>query len=273
MNARLGFVLAAALSATLTQACGGPKPLVVLPTGPASPATDGAATLDTAAAACRSVSSFSAEVRLTGRIAGRRARGRLLVGVKAPASAYIDAPAPFGASAFIFAAVGESSVLLLPRDRRVLRDGRPADVLEAVTGVALTPADLRHAITGCVGDIDVSFAQQVGDTWRVIGDNPRAYLRRDAPAGPWRIVAVVHRESGRPEWRAEYADFADGLPQTIRLASAEPQRFELRLTLSQVEPNPSLGDDVFHPDVPPAYEPVSLEQLRDAGPLAETSDR
>jgi hypothetical protein len=274
VNARAGFVPAfALLAATLASACGGPKPLVVLPTGPATPATDGADVLDSAAAACRAAVSLSAEVRLRGRIAGRRARGRLLVGVKAPASAYIDAPAPFGASAFIFAAVDGSSVLLLPRDRRVLEDGRPADVLEAVTGVALTPGDLRQALTGCVGDIDAASAQQIGDTWRVLGDNPRAYLRRESAAAPWRIVAVVHRDSGRPEWRAEYANFAGGLPQTIRLASADPQRFELQLSLSQVELNPALGDDVFHPDVPSGYDPVTLEQLREAGPLADTGDR
>jgi hypothetical protein len=274
VNARGGFVPAiVVLAAILAAACGGPKPLVTLPTGPATPAADGAAALADATAACRAAASLSAEVRLRGRIAGRRARGRLLVGVKEPASAYIDAPAPFGASAFIFAAVEDSSVLLLPRDRRVLEQGRPADVLEAVTGVALTPADLRDALTGCVGDLDPASAQQIGDTWRLLGDNPRAYLRRAAATAPWRIVAVVHRESGRPEWRAEYANFAGGLPQTIRLASADPQRFELQLSLSQVELNPALGDEVFHPTVPAGYEPVTLEQLRDAGPLAETGDR
>jgi hypothetical protein len=225
-----------------------------------------------ATAACRAATSLSAEVRLSGRIAGRRARGRLLVGVKAPASAYIDAPAPFGASAFIFAAVADESVLLLPRDRRVLERGRPADVLEAVTGVALTPGDLRQALTGCVGDIDTAAAQQIGDAWRLVGDNPRAYLRRDTE-GAWRLVAVVHQGDGRPEWRAEYANFVNGLPQTIRLASADPQRFELQLSLSQVEVNVTLGDEVFHPAVPTGYDPVTLEQLRDAGPLADTGDR
>jgi hypothetical protein len=270
---RVRLALAALpLAATLNAACG-TRPLITLPTGPATPAADGAEALAQATTACRGAATLSAEVRLSGRIAGRRARGRLLVGVKSPASAYIDAPAPFGASAFIFAAVDDAAVLLLPRDRRVLDRGRPADILEAVTGVALTPADLRHTLTGCADGVEAGTAQQIGSAWRMIGDNPRAYLRRETPDAPWRIVAVLHRDSGRPEWRAEYANYAAGLPQTVRLASADPQRFDLQLSLSQVEVNPPLGDDVFHPNVPAGYEPVTLEQLRAAGPLADADDR
>lgn len=269
MNRRLLVAVFTLVVSATVAACGGVKPLVTLPTDPATPATDGASAWAQASAACSTASTMSTEVRLSGRIGGRRARGRLLVGVASPASAYIDAPAPFGASAFIFAAVGDSATLLLPRDRRVLENGRPSEVLEAVAGVALTPADLKQTLSGCANGVDASVAQQVGGNWRLLGSEPRAYLRRAAATAPWQIVAVSHREPGRPEWRAEYAGFVDGMPRTIRLVSADRNRFDLQLALSQVELNVALGADVFTPAVPRDYQPITLEQLRDAGPLAE----
>ena len=273
MSARLWRALAAAvLSVTCTTACG-MKPLITLPTGQVTPAPDGEDALGQATAACVAVRSMTAEMRLSGRIGGRRARSRLLVGVTAPASAYIEAPAPFGASAFVFAAVDDVATLLLPRDRRMLERGHPSDVLEAIAGVALTPRELRDTLTGCVTGVDGRAARQAGERWRVIFGEPRVYLRRARPSEPWHVAAVVHRENGRAEWRAEYADAVDRLPRTIRLTSAEPSRFDVALALSQVELNVPLGDEVFHPVVPAGYQPVTLDQLRASGPLAESSHR
>ena len=59
------------------------------------------------------------------------------VGVAAPASARLEAVAPFGPPLFIFAATDDDATLLLPRDERVLEHGRPAEVLDAVAGVPL----------------------------------------------------------------------------------------------------------------------------------------
>src|SRR5258705_10802239 len=63
----------------------------------------------------------------------------------------LEAVAPFGAPAFILVARGENATLLLPRDEpRVLRGPKPEDILGALTGVALGPADLQAILTGCV---------------------------------------------------------------------------------------------------------------------------
>src|SRR5262249_15881926 len=40
--------------------------------------------------------------------------------------------------------------LLLPRDDRVLRGAKPEDILGALAGVTLGPADLAAILTGCV---------------------------------------------------------------------------------------------------------------------------
>ena len=45
------------------------------------------------------------------------------------------------------------------------------------------------------------------------------------------------------------------------------------LSVSEVEMNTPLGDEVFHPAVPASYAPVTIEQLREIGPLAEETPR
>lgn len=264
MTPRAWLVLAAAM---VTTSCG--TPLMRVPLGPGAASTDAAELLAQALDTCSGVRTFTAEVAVSGRIAGRRARGRLLAGLSTPASAYLDAPAPFGASAFIFAAHDDDAMLLLPRDRRVLEHGVPADILEAVTGVPLGPADLRMTLTGCDEEGDLSGARALGPDWRMIPGRLDRYLHREPNAGPWRLVMVLHREAGRPEWRAEYSDFFRNLPRTIRLTSADSARFDLQLTLSQMEINGPLEAGTFQPQVPAGYAPITIDEIRDAGPLAE----
>jgi hypothetical protein len=68
-------------------------------------------------------------------------------------------------------------------------------------------------------------------------------------------------------WRAEYGNAQEGLPRSIRLISARPGAFDLQLALSQVELNPSLGDDVFLIRIPGSATPITLEELKTSGPL------
>src|SRR6185436_10702890 len=116
-----------------TPSCG--APMMKLPSGPDAPAPDAADALTQATAACRAIRTLTAEVAAGGKAAGSRFRGRLSVGVAAPASARIEAVAPFGPPVFIFTATDDDATLLLPRDDRALEHGRPAEVLNAVAGV------------------------------------------------------------------------------------------------------------------------------------------
>jgi hypothetical protein len=240
-----------------------------LPPGPGAPSADGAEAFAQAVATCQGITSISAEVAVSGAVSGRRLRARLLAGLAAPDSAYIEAPAPFGSPLFVFAAEGGEGTLWLPRDRRVLQHGRPADVLEAIAGVRLAPEGLRAALTGCTRLADVRTARQPNDTWRVIPGEIEVYLHRERVSEPWRLVAVVHHDPGGPEWRAEYRDFLNNLPRTIRLASSRAGRFDLRIALSQVEVNVPLEAATFRLQVPAGTAPMTIEELRQAGPLAE----
>jgi hypothetical protein len=259
-------VLAIVLAAIMASSCG--APLMKLPPGPGSPAPDTATAVIEATSTCLAVSSISAEMAVSGSVGRRALRARLLIGLAAPASARLEAFA-YGQRMFIFVARGTDATLLLTRDGRVLAHGRSDAVLEAVTGVPLGASDLRSAVLGCAVGPDSAGGRRLGADWRVVPDGrDELYLHRDPPAAPWRLVSVVHRDPGHPEWRAEYRGFEGNVARAIRFVSSEPGRFDLRLTLAQVELNPKLDPAAFEVTVPASAEPMTIEELRQNGPLA-----
>lgn len=266
-NRRFAVVFCAALFAS----CG--PPLMKLPAGPGAPAPDAADILNQATAACRNVRALTAEVAVSGSVGGRRIRARLSAGVAAPASARLEAVAPFGQPLFIFVATGEDATLLLPRDQRVLEHGRPEAVLEALAGIPLNAAELRATLSGCpVGAVNPQNARQLGDDWRVVADSAggEIYLHRDNASAPWRLVAAIYGNASR-KWRAEYRDFQNDLPRIVRLASINAPRssgFDLQLVLSQVEINVPLDPEVFRVQIPRSFDPISIDELRRSGPLS-----
>jgi hypothetical protein len=96
-------------------------------------------------------------------LAGRHARplgaqrldapgGRIDAGVEAPARLRLEGfpPVVYGSRPyFILVANGDDATLVLPRDDRVLLGARPGEIVEALAGVPLGPADLRAVLAGC----------------------------------------------------------------------------------------------------------------------------
>lgn len=264
-------------------------PLMKLPTGTATTASpaEAVAALARITAACASVQTLAGVLAVSGSAGGRRLRGRLLAGVAVPASVRLEAAAPFGQPLFIFVATGDAATLLLPRDERVLEHGRPDAVLEAVAGVPLGAADLTATLTGCPPVPSAvspeAGARQFGDTWLVIGGpgddkGDELFFRRDTRTRPWQFVAVSRRAaaSGR-RWRAEYTDRQMEIPRSIRVTSIDAgghtgRAFDLRLAISQVELNTTLGDEVFQMQIPPTALPMTMDELRAEGPFAPASN-
>ena len=127
---------------------------------------------------------------------------------------------------FIFVATNDDATLLLPRDDRVLAHGPPDQVLDAAAGVPLGAAALRTTLTGCVEDADAGTLLAAGDEWRVLrvartagGDavSDDAYLHRDQATHAWQLAASMRRGAAGRGWRAEYRDYLNGLPRSIRL--------------------------------------------------------
>ncbi len=265
--ARAAIVVAAACAA----ACA-PR-LMKLPAGPGQPAPDAAAALAESTSTCKSIQSMTAEAAVGGRVGGERLRGRLLVGVAVPDLARIEALA-FGQLLFTFVARRGDATLVLNREGRVLEHGPPDLVLEALTGAPLDAAALRMTLTGCDLPTATGDGRSLGENWRVLSNQGGDwYLQRQRKDRPWRLVAVVHRRSGEPDWRAEYREFVNDLPHDVRLVSADRERFDLQLRLIEPERNVPLGADAFEVVIPRGATPLTLEELRASGPLASTDDR
>jgi hypothetical protein len=159
-----------------------------------------------------------------------------------------------------------NATLLLPRDApRVLRGAQPQDILGALTGVALAPADLQAILTGCVVPApQATEARRHANGWASIDLSGGATLYLQ-PAGQnmWSL-----RAAKRDGWQIEYPVWSGNFPQTVRLQSTQPNvNVDLTASLSQIETNKDLEDAAFNVNVPPDADPITLDELRSAGPL------
>jgi outer membrane biogenesis lipoprotein LolB len=237
-----------------------------LPGGASTPLADPSPVIHEALGHCTNLRSLTLEIGLSGKVGRTRLRGRLQAGFAAPSAIRLEAVAPFGAPFFILAGSESKATLLLPRDDRVLADARPAAVLEALTGLDLSPADLRAWLAGCpAAPLDVQAARSYGDWVAIdIGPGRVAWLHR---TDRWRLVATS--DDGLS---VEFADPEGVQPTRVRIRRAPTDtsaRVDARLALSQVEINVTLPSEAFAVSVPPTATPITLEDLRSSGPLRE----
>jgi hypothetical protein len=207
---------------------------------------------------------MTAELGLSGRAGGRSLRGRAIVGIERPSSLRLEGVAPFGPPAFILAARGGNATLLLPRDERVLRDTRPEEILGALTGVALSPADLHAVLTGClVPAMDPSAGRVHANGWLAVDLPGEATMYLERQAGRWQI-----RAGRRPGWQVEYRNWQGVFPGQVRLRSVDPSLdVDLTASVAQLETNVAIDSAAFDVMVPPDALTITLTELRNAGPL------
>jgi hypothetical protein len=240
--------------------------LIPLPADPGAPLPDFAEIHRQASAACTGVRTLTAELSLSGRAGGRALRGRAIVGFERPASIRLEGVAPFGPPAFILAGSGASATLLLPRDNRVLTGARAEDILGALTGVALSPADLLAVLTGCV---------VAGPTPSAGRMHQNGWVSIDLTGGATVYLARVAlgwqpRAARRPGWQIEYPLWQTGFPATVRLRSLDAAvNVDMTAVVAQLEANVPIDPAAFTVTVPAETLPITLEELRDAGPLRE----
>jgi outer membrane biogenesis lipoprotein LolB len=236
-----------------------------LPGGTSTPLADPAPIVNEALAHCTHLQSLTLEISLSGKVGRTRLRGRLHAGFAAPSAIRLEAVAPFGAPFFILAGSDAKATLLLSRDDRVLTDANPAAVVEALTGLDLSPADLRAWLAGCpAAALDVRSARSYGPEWIALDTGPRrvAWLRR---TDRWRLVAVTDEALS-----VEFADHEGVQPTRVRIrrgATDTSPGVDARLALSQVEVNVKLPSEAFAVNVPPTAAPITIEELRSSGPL------
>jgi hypothetical protein len=250
----------------MASACA-PRVNVSLPGGTGTAAPAALDYFQKARATCSSVQSWSAEMSLAGRVRGATVRGRVLAGSRASGDLRLEGVAPFGAPLFILAARDERASVLLPREGRVLRDVDAREVLDALTALRLSAADLHAVLTGCLVASPVpSNPRALDNGWLAVdvGEGVEAFLREDE-AG-WRI-----RRARIGDLALAYDQYEGGGPREISIVARDGSQptsspaAQLRVRLAQVESDAALPDDAFTLEVPAAARPMGLEELRTRG--------
>jgi len=236
---------------------------VALPTDSGSPFPDFAKVHEQVSSACRGVRTLEAALSLRGRVAADRLSGRVHAAFERPASMRLEGVPPIGQPIFILAAQGGAGVLLLPRAERVLRGESPQAILEALIGVNLAPEDLQAILTGCVVPDPAAVGGRMhAGGWASIDlrGGARVYLRRTSQ---WDV-----RAAQRDGWRIEYTTGQSRFPASVRLVADSPAvQVDLTAAISQLEANLDVNPAAFRVDVPPTASPMTLAELREAGPL------
>ncbi len=239
-----------------------------LPTGEGSPFPEYAQAWRQATGGCRDVRSLTAELSISGRAGRQKLRGHVLAGLASPDRLRLEAAAPFGPPVFILVADGDRSTLLLPRDNRVLRGERPAAILDALIGLSLGPSDLLAILSGCVvpGGEAAGGRAYPPDWARIdLAGGATAYIQRAGGSG-WQVRAGQRSGLG-----VDYEPGGNGLPASVRLVTegSAGAGTDVRIALSQVAVGQALGPDVFAVRVPADAVPITLAELRQAGPVGE----
>ena len=271
-------VAAAAALAAAAVACATVAPLT-LPAGPWAAEPGGADLLARATSACRGVRTLTAEIAIRGQVGSQKIRGRVIAGFERGGSARLEAPAPFGAPVFVLSARANRATLWLPRDGRIVRDAPVEDVLEAIAGLRRSSDDLLGLLAGCLAGTAPAAsggAERGPSGWmRVpLQDAAVAFLRFDKSA--WRLAAGYRGATAtEPAWQVAYEGFTSAFPDVVRISRTPgpaPQpgvQSTLNLQVSQRETNVDIDARAFDPLAAPGATPMTLDELRQAGPLAD----
>lgn len=264
--------LAGLVATVLLSACVARTP--PRPVGPPTPDPTAAEAFVTATAACKGFRSIEGELALSGRAGGERVRGRILTGLESGGAVRLEAVAPFGAPFFVLAGRNERATLVLPRERRVLKDTGVAEVLERLTGLTLGADDLRLILSGCLSDRTApSDGRRWGGEWKAVtvGADRIAYLR--IQNGQPVLTAADYGA-----WHVDYSAHAAGFPRVVRVrraagpGSLQPgadTAIDITARIDQLEVNTQINPLAWVVDVPSDADPMTLDELRSIAPLAE----
>ena len=204
---------------------------------------------------------------MSGKAGSTKLRGRIDAGFAAPGRARLEGIPPFGKPVFVLVADEGKGTLVLTREDRVLRDAPPDQIVEALAGVALGPDALRIAVSGCGFGAVPADGRSYPNGWVAAASADGTTWLRPSDNG-WEVVAAE-----RGTVIVLYSDYVNGRPSTIRIRSTSQGRTtaDITLRLSDVEINTTLDQKVFDitPDLPQHPIPLTLEELRRAGPLGD----
>jgi hypothetical protein len=213
---------------------------------------------------------LTAVLSMSGRAGRQNLRGRVDAGFARPERIALEGVAPFGKPFFVLTASDGASTLLLPRDGRYLRGAAPAEIIEALTGIRIAPDELMVALGGCAFYVgSVSGGRAFGNGWLAV-DAGAATVWLRMIDGKWREVAAA-----RGPLTIYYDDFAADRAQRLRLVmkTSDGADADIALRVSELEVNKPLDPAVFKLAIPEGAQPLTLEELRRAGPLGTSAEK
>jgi len=169
-----------------------------------------------------------------------------------------------GSAVFVLGGDANQARLVLPRDRRVI-EAPAAAILDALVGVSWDPARLMAVLSGCVAaDPQVRDAVEFPDGTLAVhlsGDDV-AYVvrtngRRTVRAAESGGLGVAYRWAVE-EWPAEIV---------IQSETGRTPSVSLTLRVEAAVANPTPDASAFTVTVPQGAEPMSITELRSAGPM------
>ena len=201
---------------------------------------------------------------LSGRSGSTKLRGRIDAGFEAPGRMRLEGIPPFGKPVFLLVADGPRATLVLTREDRVLAGADPAQIVEAIAGIALGPDALRTLVAGCgfpdgVPSAGAAIHASANDWLKLTLPDSTAYLLR-RPEG-WRLAAAT-----RGPLTVSYANFDSGRPAVVAIRGEAGGRTtsEITLRLSDVDTNVTLDPRTFDIELPEHPVPLTLDELRRA---------
>ena len=241
----------------LSAACAGAR-VVQMPVGAGTPAPEGHAALAEATIACAEAKTYHANLRVSGTAGGQRVPG-VTIGVAVTANHLGLTATGGGSTIFTLAGTAERAQLLLHDNEgpRVVTEPA-ADILDAVIGLKIGPAELLEFATAChTPAASIVDSEAFGPRIRVTLDRGIALLVRD---GRWRVVA---REAHG--LRAGYTRYAGQWPVEWRVTTL-PDRvpitdLKVRTTDPDIQ-NVERPAERFAITIPATATPMKLDELR-----------
>ncbi len=234
----------------------------VPPVGPGEPAPDAAAAWAEATRACRGVTSYKASLRVSGRIRGERLPTTIDIATGATAAGIRLEGRAANRNIFKLAGTADGATLYLDDGHRSA-SGRPEDLTDALMGVKLGPGRWLALLTGCVATPPdfVSGARYRADL-AVTTPSDRVFLALEN--GAWRSVHGTF-----DGLVVTYRRFSSSLPDEWRLSS-EPGRdpsIALSVSVDDMTTSSPIASSAFALTLPDDVTPMTLDQLRQSGPL------
>jgi hypothetical protein len=246
-------------AAVLIAAAGCAVKPIRLPAGSGAAAADAPSAFADATAACRTIKTFHANLRVSVRV-GRGRIPPLVVGLAVTAR-HLGLTALSGATrVFTLAGPAEAATLIVRADDGERAVTAPAqDLLDATVGLRLSPADLLALSTGCVSpDLTLGPALRAGD--EIVAQVAAGRLLLSRRTGRWRIAG-----GEMPAFAVAYESFDGDWPSVWRAttrAGVDPAAsLDVRVDDPELQ-TVERGADEFAIVVPADAVRITIEELR-----------